>query len=72
MRETKRTVRARVVAHTCDQCAPLAYELCASGGLLFIRRTDRGGNRPEIRETERLPDARARRLWLDVLLGRAR
>ncbi len=72
MRETGRTVRARVVAHTCDHCSPLAYELCASGGLLFVRRTDRSGNKPEIRETERLPDARARRMWLDLLLGRAR
>ncbi|WP_249346342.1 hypothetical protein [Microbispora sp. H11081] len=72
MRETRRTVRARVVAHTCDHCSPLAYELCASGGLLFVRRTDRSGDRPEVRETERLPDARARRLWLTVLLGRAR
>ncbi|MEV4454669.1 hypothetical protein [Microbispora sp. NPDC049633] len=72
MRETGRTVRARVVAHTCDHCSPLAYELCASGGLLFVRRTDRTDSTPEIRETERLPDARARRLWLDVLLGRAR
>ncbi|GGO12044.1 hypothetical protein GCM10010116_24190 [Microbispora rosea subsp. aerata] len=72
MRETRRSVRARVVAHTCDHCSPLAYELCASGGLLFVRRTDRSGDRPEIRETERLPDARARRMWLDLLLGRAR
>ncbi|MFI9572096.1 hypothetical protein ACIG5D_11750 [Microbispora rosea] len=72
MRETRRTVRVRVVAHTCDHCSPLAYELCASGGLLFVRRTDRSGGQPEIRETERLPDMRARRMWLDLLLGRAR
>ncbi|GGO12033.1 hypothetical protein GCM10010116_24160 [Microbispora rosea subsp. aerata] len=72
MCETRRSVRTRVVAHTCDHCSPLAYELCASGGLLFVRRTDRSGDRPEIRETERLPDARARRMWLDLLLGRAR
>ncbi|MGI5160828.1 hypothetical protein [Microbispora sp. CA-102843] len=72
MRETRRCVRARVVAHTCDHCSPLAYELCASGGLLFVRRTDRTGTTPQARETERLPDARARRLWLDLLLGRAR
>lgn len=72
MAETRRAVRIRVVAHTCDHCSPLAYELCASGGLLFVRRTDRSGGRPETRETERLPDARARRVWLDLLLGRAR
>ncbi len=72
MRETRRSVRARVVAHTCDYCSPLAYELCASGGLLFVLRTDRSGDQAEIRETERLPDARARRTWMDLLLGRAR
>jgi hypothetical protein len=53
-------------------CSPLAYELYASGGLLFIRRTDRSGGQREIRETERLPEARTRRMWLDLLLGRAR
>ncbi|WP_285781693.1 hypothetical protein [Microbispora sp. NBRC 16548] len=72
MRETRRSVRARVVAHTCDYCSPLAYELCSSGGLLFVRRTDRTANTPKVRETERLPDARAHRTWLDLLLGRAR
>ncbi|WP_204048308.1 hypothetical protein [Microbispora siamensis] len=72
MRETRRSVRARVVAHTCDHCAPLAYELCASGGLLFVRRTDRTANTPEVREAERLPDPQARRLWMDLLLGKAR
>ncbi|WP_205830312.1 MULTISPECIES: hypothetical protein [unclassified Microbispora] len=72
MAETRRTARVRVVAHTCDHCSPLAYELCASGGLLFVRRTDRSGGRPETRETERLPDARTRRIWLDLLRGRAR
>ncbi|WP_260615618.1 hypothetical protein [Microbispora sp. KK1-11] len=41
-------------------------------GLLFIRRTDRSGTKPEVRETERLPDARARRMWMDLLLGKAR
>lgn len=72
MRETRRTVRVRVVAHTCDYCSPVAYELCASGGLLFIRRTDRTGKTPEVRETERLPDPRVGRMWLDLLLGRVR
>ncbi|WP_226872470.1 hypothetical protein [Microbispora sitophila] len=62
MRETRRTARARVVAHTCDYCSPLAYELCASGGLLFVRRTSRTDKKPEVRETERLPDPQARRL----------
>ncbi|MEU7877120.1 hypothetical protein [Microbispora bryophytorum] len=72
MPETRRSVRARVVAHTCDHCSLLAYELCVSGGLLFVRRTDRSGGRPRTRESERLPDARARRMWMDLLLGRAR
>ncbi|WP_205825590.1 hypothetical protein [Microbispora catharanthi] len=72
MRETRRTVRARVVAHTCDYCSALAYELCSSGGLLFVRRMDRSGDQPKTGETERLPDARARRLWMDLLLGKAR
>ncbi|MEW9527196.1 hypothetical protein [Microbispora sp. NPDC049125] len=72
MRETQRSVSVRVVTHTCDDCSPLAYELCASSGLLFIRRTDHTAKRPEIMETERLRDARARRIWLNLLLGRAR
>ncbi|MEU8192213.1 hypothetical protein AB0C10_00365 [Microbispora amethystogenes] len=72
MGETRRSVSVRVVAHTCDDCSPLAYELCASGGLLFVRRTDRSGDRPKIRETERLPYARMRPLWTELLLGRAR
>ncbi|TLP62023.1 hypothetical protein FXF59_26820 [Microbispora tritici] len=72
MCETRRSVSVRVVAHTCDECSPLAYELCASGGLLFVRRTDRSDGRPEIRETERLPYARMRPLWMELLLGRAR
>ncbi|MBP2705972.1 hypothetical protein JOL79_19375 [Microbispora sp. RL4-1S] len=72
MRETRRTARVRIVAHTCDYCSPLAYELCASGGLLFVRRTDRSGDQPKIHETERLPHARKRPLWTELLLGRAR
>ncbi|MEU6426119.1 hypothetical protein ABZ860_09455 [Microbispora sp. NPDC046973] len=72
MRETRRSVRVRVVAHTCDRCSPLAYELCASGGLLFVRRRDRTDRTPEVCETERLPDARARQLWMELLLGHAR
>ncbi|MBD3147556.1 hypothetical protein [Microbispora bryophytorum] len=60
------------VAHTCDHCSPLAYELCASGGVLFVRRTDRSGDQPKTGESERLPGARARRMWMDLLLGRAR
>ncbi|WP_307800938.1 hypothetical protein [Microbispora triticiradicis] len=70
--ETRRSVYVRVVAHTCDDCSPPAYELCASGGLLFVRRTDRSGDRPKICETERLPYARMRPLWTELLLGRAR
>ncbi|WP_327044024.1 hypothetical protein OG320_19850 [Microbispora sp. NBC_01189] len=72
MRETPRSASVRVVAHTCDDCSSLAYELCASGGLLFIRRTDRSGDQPKIRETERLPHARMRSLWTELLLGRVR
>ncbi|WP_259406404.1 hypothetical protein [Microbispora sp. H10885] len=72
MCETRRSVSVRVVAHTCDDCSPVAYELCASGGLLLVRRTDRSGGQPKIRETERLPHARMRPLWTELLLGRAR
>jgi hypothetical protein len=72
MPETRRTARVRVVARTCDHCSPLAYELCAADGLLFVRRTDRSGDQPKTRETERLPDVRARRMWMDLLLGKVR
>ncbi|WP_433500311.1 hypothetical protein ACQP1K_08440 [Sphaerimonospora sp. CA-214678] len=73
MPDTGRTMYARVVEHTCDDCVPVSYELCAAGGLMFIRWTDRtGGGKPVVRETERLISSRAREMWRDLLLGLVR
>ncbi|MFC0864299.1 hypothetical protein ACFHYQ_18560 [Sphaerimonospora cavernae] len=72
MPDPDRTSYARVVQHTCDDCMPVSCELCAAGGLRFIRRTDRSRGRPVVRESERLITCRARGLWRDLLLGLAR
>ncbi|WP_204015760.1 hypothetical protein [Sphaerimonospora thailandensis] len=72
MPDARRTAYVRVVEHNCDDCVPVSYELCAAGGLMFIRRTDRSRDKPLVRETERLITYRARDLWRDLLLGLAR
>ncbi len=66
-----RSDRIRVREHTCD-CKATIYELCCSGGLLFVRRTVRGPNGPVTHESERLITARAESLWRGILLGQAR
>ena len=46
--------RVRVLAWTCD-CQARFYELCQSGGMVYIRRTVQKDDGPEIAETRRLP-----------------
>lgn len=67
---TNRSDRVRVRRHTCE-CRPTVYELCQSGGLLFIRRTNREGGQVEVRETERLIAVRIEPLWTRLLRGEA-
>jgi hypothetical protein len=47
-------------------------ELCVSGGLMHIRRTNRERSVPEVSETERLVRSKADRMWTQLISGRAR
>ncbi|UBU14282.1 hypothetical protein [Nonomuraea gerenzanensis] len=66
-----RSASTRVRAHTCD-CRRTTYELCAAGGLGYIRRTERKATGDSISESPWLRDTRAKRLWADLLEGNAR
>ncbi len=70
--ETGRSVRVRIITHTCDQCFRESYELCAAGGLMFIRRVTRGPSGLKVRESERLVSSQAYPVWLSLLRGQAR
>ncbi|MFF4773477.1 hypothetical protein ACFY05_11525 [Microtetraspora fusca] len=67
----QRSDRVRVRRHTCE-CKATIYELCHSGGLLFIRRTVRGPDGARVHESDRLVTAKMEALWLMLLLGEAR
>ncbi|WP_067178677.1 hypothetical protein [Microtetraspora niveoalba] len=67
----QRSDRVRVRRHTCE-CKATIYELCHSGGLMFIRRTVRGPDGAHVHESDRLVTARMEVLWLRLLLGEAR
>lgn len=62
-----RSVRIRVRDHTCA-CSDPSYELCQSGGLLFIRRTTR---QRVVSESPWLVTEQGLRLWQMLLTGRA-
>ncbi|ETK35766.1 hypothetical protein MPTA5024_12360 [Microbispora sp. ATCC PTA-5024] len=68
---TRRSDVVRVRRHTCE-CVPIIYELCHSGGLLFIRRTVRNAEGPSIHESERLITVRMEALWERLITGQAR
>ncbi|GAB3140925.1 hypothetical protein [Microbispora hainanensis] len=68
---TARCTHLRVRRHTCE-CQPVVYELCVSGGLVFVRRTVRKPAGLSVRETEWLLTARAMELWQRLLTGQAR
>ncbi|GAA3138972.1 hypothetical protein GCM10010486_01130 [Nonomuraea roseoviolacea subsp. carminata] len=68
---TNRASRVRVRAHTC-LCTSPSYELCQSGGLLFIRRTTRGPGRRAIHESPWQVRAEGMRLWELLVEGLAR
>lgn len=42
--------RVRVVRHTCE-CRARIYELCAAGGLAWVRVTDRLGRSAAVKES---------------------
>ncbi|MFI7453858.1 hypothetical protein ACIBQX_40650 [Nonomuraea sp. NPDC049714] len=65
-----RTDRVRVRAHTCV-CASPIYELCAAGGLGFVRRST--GESPTITDESTWLSVRAAEdLWWRILGGHAR
>jgi hypothetical protein len=67
----RRSERVRVRRHTCE-CRATIYELCHSGGLMFIRRTTRSDQTSTIHETERLITVRMEDLWTRLIVGQAR
>lgn len=71
LRPTSRSDRVRVRRHTCE-CRPTVYELCAAGGLMFVRRTVEARRGVRIHETDRINTAGMRELWRRLILGQAR
>ncbi|MFB9722323.1 hypothetical protein [Planobispora longispora] len=68
----RRFARIRVTRHTCE-CRARIFELCAAGGLGWIRLTDRlGEGKTTVLETDALPMRQAEELWWKVLFGQAR
>ncbi|GGP13006.1 hypothetical protein GCM10012278_63060 [Nonomuraea glycinis] len=65
-----RTDRVRVRAHTCVCQSPI-YELCAAGGLGFVRRST-SGSLTGSDESAWLSVAAAEDLWWRILSGQAR
>lgn len=70
-RPTPRADRVRVRTQTCE-CTRIVYELCAAGGLSFVRRRDRSGGGVIVTESEWMPCSRSEALWLRILAGQAR
>lgn len=66
-----RAERVRVRAHTCE-CLATGYELCAAGGLFFVRRIERGRVTPRVMESVWMAMREAEALWLQILKGLAR
>ncbi|MEU7860196.1 hypothetical protein [Nonomuraea sp. NPDC049141] len=66
---TQRAQRIRVVSHTCE-CRRMTYELCATAGQGFVRRTDR--EKGTVRETAWTLNAVAKRTFDQILQGEAR
>ncbi|MFI6734422.1 hypothetical protein ACIBI9_15940 [Nonomuraea sp. NPDC050451] len=62
--------RVRVRDYTCA-CKPTFYELCQSGGLYFIRRTRRSGQKVVIDESVWTTHAAILAIWARLLDGTA-
>lgn len=68
---TARSARCRVKQYTCDcKTIGVIYELCMSGGLMFIRKTYRDGKLETRYETHRWAVQYAESVWLDLISGR--
>lgn len=57
--------------HTCE-CDRLVYELCAAGGVVFVRRRYREDKKITVWESEWLRTAEGMGLWMAILTGSAR
>ncbi|WP_431897211.1 hypothetical protein [Nonomuraea sp. bgisy101] len=68
---TPRADRVRVQASTCG-CSQVIYEYCSAGGLFFVRRHDRTGDRMSVMESDWLIRRLTESLWLRILNGEAR
>lgn len=68
--QVPRFTRVRVLRHTCE-CKPYVYELCAAGGLAWVRRTSRLGSAPSVTESDPASFSRAEALWEKLLNGAA-
>ena len=66
-----RADRVRVREHTCE-CRKTVYELCVSGGLVFIRRHLRERSGTLVHESAWLRTAEGERLWAQIIAGLAR
>ncbi|MFG1826562.1 hypothetical protein ACGFIJ_29120 [Microbispora bryophytorum] len=62
---------SRVLAWTCHEHRNTWYELCAAGGLAYIRRFKGDELKPEVAHTHAWREAEARAVWLALLSGRA-
>ena len=63
--------RARIIKHSC-RCSEPAYELCAGGGLAWVRATEWTASGVIVRESHPTGYAAAEELWLKIMDGRAR
>ncbi|GAA2204007.1 hypothetical protein GCM10009850_001310 [Nonomuraea monospora] len=66
-----RSASFRIRSHTCE-CLPTIWELCAAGGLLHIRRTERTPQEERVYESPWIRTPEGIALWAALLEGRAR
>lgn len=66
-----RADRVRVREHTCE-CRTVFYELCATAGVMFIRRYHRKSGVTTMQETAWLRAAKGEQLWAAILSGSVR
>ncbi|WP_406311889.1 hypothetical protein OHA77_24740 [Streptosporangium sp. NBC_01639] len=66
-----RVDRVRVREHTCE-CRTVVYELCATSGLVFVRRHYRKSGTITVWESPWLRTAEGMSLWDAILRGFAR
>ncbi|MFG1708668.1 hypothetical protein ACFLIM_36270 [Nonomuraea sp. M3C6] len=63
--------RVRIRRHTCE-CKARVLEFCTTGGLAWVRRTDRLADACQVRESHPQRTDEAEKLWRRLLNGEAR